>query len=173
MQYEDAVAVFERVLSRYRAANKKLAIPVGSGGGGAATEPAGLPPQLRGSAQHVSGLLSQLRLGSPVRPGTVETVVWNSCFAALEAEGGLYAAATNSMATSLLFLRRIEESIALLEALIQSGPSKYMTDAVVFNLCTMYDLSCAHELSGCKKRMLQGVASMYRICNLNWKSFRL
>jgi hypothetical protein len=141
--------------------------------GGAAADPAAA--SLRGSAQPLlPGLLNQLRLGSvPPRSGAVETIVWNTCFAALENEGGLYAAATNGMATSLLFLRRIEESIALLEALIQSGPSKYMTDAVVFNLCTMYDLSCAHELSGCKKRMLQGVANKYRICNLNWKSFRL
>ena len=46
---------------------------------------------------------------------------------------------------------------------------------VVFNLCTLYDLSCSPEISVMKKKVLQQFAGVYHMEDpvLHWRSFRL
>ena len=60
-----------------------------------------------------------------------------------------------------------------MEELIQDDPTQNLIDPVVFNLCTMYDLSCSPDVSIEKKKALQEVATHYHIDDLHWKSFRL
>jgi len=85
------------------------------------------------------------------------------------------AAAVNNYAVCALYLKKIADAMKKLEQLIGENPSLYMTDAVVFNLCTMYDLSFAPESSVMKKKALQKVASRYDINDaiLHWRSFRM
>lgn len=112
---------------------------------------------------------------SPV-PTSLEhskALLWHITCGAEEFEGNIHAAAINNLSTSLLYLRRINDSISHLESLIQADPVRNMTDPVVFNLTTMYDLSCAHDLSGYKKKVLQSVAAIYHVYDLSYKSFRL
>jgi hypothetical protein len=92
---------------------------------------------------------------------------------AIEVEDSNLAAATNNFAICSLYLRRIQEAVAKIEELIQDDPSQNLIDPVVFNLCTMYDLSCAPDVSIEKKKALQEIARHYHIEDLHWKSFRL
>jgi hypothetical protein len=87
----------------------------------------------------------------------------------------LMAAAVNNYAICSLYLRRIPIAISRLEGLIQQNPTRYLTDPVVFNLCTLYDLSSSPEVSVIKKKVLQQVAIRFHVDDpiLNWRSFRL
>ena len=83
------------------------------------------------------------------------------------------AAATNNLALCCLYLRKISTAVERLESLVCRQPGRFLVDAVVFNLCTMYDLSCAPEMSTIKKKGVQQLASAYHVEDLHWRSFRL
>lgn len=87
----------------------------------------------------------------------------------------LLCSAVNNYAICCLYLKRNNESMTKMEKLIGSNPPKYLTDPIVFNLCTMYDLSFAPDISLAKKKALQKVSAKYGISDpiLNWRSFRL
>ncbi len=91
------------------------------------------------------------------------------------ANESLLVTAINNYAICCLFLKRIGESVQCLESLIKENPSVYLIDPVVFNLCTMYDLTCAPDISAFKKKALQQMANYYCIEDplLHWRSFRL
>lgn len=83
--------------------------------------------------------------------------------------------AVNNLAICSLYLKRIQKAIYQLEQLIFSNPTKYLLDPIVFNLCTLYDLSYAPDASTFKKKILQRIAIEYHVDDpiLHWKSFRL
>lgn len=84
------------------------------------------------------------------------------------------AATINALAVCALNLKDIGASVARLERLILGDPARFMTDPIVFNLCTLYDLSCSQPVSSSKKQVLKCVADMYHIQGaLNQKSYRL
>jgi hypothetical protein len=95
--------------------------------------------------------------------------------AVLARDEPVMAAAVNNYAICSLYLRRIPIAISRLEGLIQQNPTKFLTDPVVFNLCTLYDLSSSPEVSVLKKKVLQQVAIRFHVDDpiLNWRSFRL
>jgi hypothetical protein len=105
-------------------------------------------------------------------PNDSGTVQWTDI---LDVEDSLMAVAVNNLAICAIYLRRVAEAASRLEALIHKDPSKFLTDPIVFNLCTLYDLTCAPELSTNKKKVLHRVAGVYNIEEplLHWKSFRL
>ena len=87
----------------------------------------------------------------------------------------LLAAAANNAAICGLYVKQITQAINCFERLIIENPAKYMTDPIVFNLCTLYDLSFAPEVSNLKKKVLQKVATRFQLEDpiLHWRSFRL
>lgn len=87
----------------------------------------------------------------------------------------LLAAAVNNAAICALYVKQINQAINCFEKLIIENPAKYMTDPVVFNLCTLYDLSFAPDVSTTKKKVLQKVAVRFQLEDpiLHWRSFRL
>jgi tetratricopeptide (TPR) repeat protein len=87
---------------------------------------------------------------------------------------GILSAATNNLALTLLHLKQNHSAIAKLESLIAENPPLFMTDAVVFNLCTLYDLSYSPDSSQQKKKVLQKVALRFGLVDpvLHWRSFR-
>lgn len=93
----------------------------------------------------------------------------------IELEESLLSVAVNNIAVAALHLRKMTLSVSRLEKLILEDPVRYLTDAVVFNLCTLYELSCSPEVSTSKKKVLQRVASVYLVDDpiLNYKSLRL
>jgi len=48
-----------------------------------------------------------------------------------------------------------------------------MVDVVVFNLCTMYELSCDNEVATRRKRVLQQVAARFFLHDIAELSFRI
>lgn len=84
-------------------------------------------------------------------------------------------AAVNNYAICALYLRRIKLAIDKLENLIKDDPLRHLTDPIVFNLCTLYDLSCSPDISTMKKVVLQKLSSRYHVDDpmLHWRSFRL
>lgn len=90
-------------------------------------------------------------------------------------DGGSLATAVNNLAICALYVKQIRQAITRLEQLILSDPARYLIDPVVFNLCTLYDLSYAPDMSATKKKLMQRVASEYHMDDpiLHWRSFRL
>lgn len=93
----------------------------------------------------------------------------------VEMEDTLLPAVINNYAICALYLRKVAAAISKLEGLILDDPVRYMVDPVVFNLCTLYDLSFAPAMSTLKKKVLQNVALAYHVGDpvLHWRSFRL
>ena len=91
----------------------------------------------------------------------------------VEIDDSILAAATNNYSICSLYLRKIKEAVKSMEELIQDDPIHNLIDPIVFNLCTMYDLSCSPDVSIEKKKALQEIANYYHIEDLHWKSFRL
>lgn len=85
------------------------------------------------------------------------------------------AIAVNNLSICCLYVKQIRSAIQRLEQLILQNPARHLTDPVVFNLCTLYDLSYAPDTSATKKKIMQRVASEYHVDDpiLHWKSFRL
>ena len=90
-------------------------------------------------------------------------------------EESLFSAAVNNYAVCALHLKQVDKSVSKLEDLIARNPTRHIIDPVIFNLCTLYDLSCTPELSKNKKKVLQRIASYANLHEplLNFKSFRL
>jgi hypothetical protein len=160
-QYEDAATMFAGVVGRVEAGE-------GAAAGAGADAGAGKEADSTWSFFARPQILT-----SEVKNEYANALMWHITGGVVAYEGSILAAATNNLASSLLYLRRIKDSIAQLESLIQADPVHNMTDPVVFNLTTMYDLSCAHDLSGYKKKALQSVAAIYHVYELSYKSFRL
>ena len=96
-------------------------------------------------------------------------------FLSADLKTSVLAVAVNNLCVCSLFLKKVPLAVATLEALIQENPSKHMLDPVVFNLCTLYDLTCSPEMSANKKRVLQRIAMIFHIHDpmLHSQSFRL
>lgn len=87
----------------------------------------------------------------------------------------VFSAAINNYAICALYLRKIRVAIDKLENLIKNDPLCNLIDPIVFNLCTLYDLSCSPDVSIMKKTMLQKLSTKYHVDDplLHWRSFRL
>lgn len=92
-----------------------------------------------------------------------------------QADGSNLAVAVNNLSICALYVKEIRTAIARLEQLVLLDPARHLTDPVVFNLCTLYDLSYAPDASVTKKKVMQRVASEYHVDDpiLHWRSFRL
>jgi hypothetical protein len=91
------------------------------------------------------------------------------------ADENLVASAINNYAICCLYSKKNNEAMLRLEKLIGLDPPRYMSDPLVFNLCTMYDLSFSPDVSLMKKKALQKISAKFGINDpiLHWRSFRL
>jgi hypothetical protein len=82
---------------------------------------------------------------------------------------------TNNLALCALYEKKNILAIQKLEQLVSQQPIYYMQDALVFNLCTIYDLSYAPDIATQKKKILQKIALRYQLVDpiLHWRSFRM
>ncbi|CAB1111860.1 unnamed protein product [Ectocarpus sp. CCAP 1310/34] len=62
--------------------------------------------------------------------------------------------------------------VRTLKGLIRKNPRLYMLDVVIFNLCTLYDLSF-DAVASAKKRTLQAVTQRFRLEDIDTSSFRM
>uniref|UniRef100_A0A7S0SYE5 Uncharacterized protein n=1 Tax=Chromulina nebulosa TaxID=96789 RepID=A0A7S0SYE5_9STRA len=93
----------------------------------------------------------------------------------VEVEDSLFSIAINNYSICALNMRKVKDAISKLEELIQDDPARHLNDAIVFNLCTLYDLTCSPDLGQKKKRVLHTIAKLFHVNEpvINWKSFRL
>lgn len=97
-----------------------------------------------------------------------------SCYAGAVFPEDVHSSCVNSFAVCALHLKRMGSSIQRLEALVLQNPARHLTDPIVFNLCTLYDLSCSAQASLARKHVLQRVAALYHVTGaINPKSYRL
>lgn len=90
-------------------------------------------------------------------------------------EDSALTAAVSNYSICALYLRHMRDAIDRLEDLIKDDPLYHLVDPIVFNLCTLYDLSCSPDLSVIKKMVLQKLSVKYHVDDplLHWRSFRL
>uniref|UniRef100_A0A7S1U3K9 CCR4-NOT transcription complex subunit 10 n=1 Tax=Phaeomonas parva TaxID=124430 RepID=A0A7S1U3K9_9STRA len=88
-------------------------------------------------------------------------------------DADLVIAAANNMAIAALYTCQLNRAVQILEDLIRQDPHRYLCKETAFNLCTLYDLSCEPSVAGRKKRVLQQVALLFYLEDLNAQSFRI
>jgi hypothetical protein len=64
----------------------------------------------------------------------------------VDVEETLLIEAVNNYAIAAMYTCELPEAVSTLEKLIQEDPAAHLVDCVVFNLCTMYELSCDNEV---------------------------
>lgn len=91
----------------------------------------------------------------------------------LSSEGNFLIPCVNNLALSSLYTCRMREAVAMLEALIREDATKYLTECLAFNLCTMYELGYDTTTSNHKKRLIQRVAGRFALHDVGQECFRL
>lgn len=101
-----------------------------------------------------------------------EDIDFYTCVCQLDED--IFPSAANNYAVCAMHLGKVREAVELLESVIQQDPYSHLVDPIVFNLCTMYDISYAVNVSEIKKKTLKCIADMYYVTDssLNAKSFR-
>lgn len=94
-------------------------------------------------------------------------------WATLDQGAGLLDSALNNLSLAMVYSCDVMRGVETLEGLIRKDPRLYMLDVVIFNLCTLYDLSFDAVASAKKKRTLQAVAQRFRLEDIDASSFRM
>jgi hypothetical protein len=71
-----------------------------------------------------------------------------------DAELSLTVACLNNLSLCHLYSRNMQLAVQELEGLIREDPCLYLTEAVAFNLCTLYELGLNGEECARKKQLL-------------------
>lgn len=129
----------------------------------------------------MQSMTASMMFDTPLSPSTMSLPLYNDqtlvvfLNSIVEVEASMMNVCVNNFAICSLYLRKINDAIIRLEELIQENPNKFMNDALVFNLCTLYDLTCSPDLGTQKKKVLNNISNMFHIGDsiINWKSFRL
>lgn len=91
----------------------------------------------------------------------------------VEADPTPWVAAANNLAVTALYACDLPRALSTLEDLVRQNPAASLRDATVFNLCTLYDLSCDAEGATLKKKTLEAVAKQYGLDDISRASFRM
>jgi tetratricopeptide (TPR) repeat protein len=90
-----------------------------------------------------------------------------------DAEPSLTVECLNNLSLCHLYSGNMHLAVQELEGLIREDPCLYLTEAVVFNLCTLYELGLDGEECARKKQLLQRVAKRFHLHAVSVESFRL
>lgn len=93
--------------------------------------------------------------------------------ATLDEGAGLLDSALNNLSLAMVYSCDVMRGVQTLEGLIRNDPRLYMLDVVVFNLCTLYDLSFDAASSARKKCTLQAIAQRFLLEDIDPASFRI
>ena len=81
--------------------------------------------------------------------------------------------AVNNFCICCVHLKLINKAVKVFEQYIQSNPQNALSDTVVFNLCTIYDLKSSQLLSSKLKKVVYNITQIYHRNELEFKSFRI
>ena len=79
----------------------------------------------------------------------------------------------NNYAICAVYICELEKAVTMLENLIREDPTAHMSDVIVFNLCTLYELSCDSKVQTRRKNVLKQVAMRFCLDDVDAHSFRL
>ena len=153
MQYEKAMTIFSNIID----GEKKIHAP-------------------RGLGSDVQSIFDAGPIDGPSLFWKDEDTTLHFTFdSVMTLEESVLSAAVNNYSICALYLRRVKEAINRLEELIKDDPVCSLIDPIVFNLCTLYDLSCSADISMMRKLVLQKLSIRYHVDDpmLHWRSFRL
>lgn len=94
-------------------------------------------------------------------------------FVGIDIESNVMVEALNNFAICCMYTCDLHRATERLEAFILEDPTSNITDAVIFNLCTMYELSCDNKTTIAKKRVLQQAAQRFSIHDVSVGAFRI
>jgi tetratricopeptide (TPR) repeat protein len=79
----------------------------------------------------------------------------------------------NNLALCALYQCQMHKAVNNMESLVRQNPTLYLTEGLVFNLCTLYELGSDTADSGRKKRVLQSIAKRFFLHDIGPESFRI
>jgi len=79
----------------------------------------------------------------------------------------------NNMALCALYSCQMRKAVHILESLVRENPALYLTEALTFNLCTLYELGSDNTTSSKKKRVLQLVSTRFGLADIPEECFRV
>jgi len=79
----------------------------------------------------------------------------------------------NNLALCSLYTCQVNLAVSMMEDFIKENPTLYLTETLVFNLCTLYELCADSAMSGRKKKVLQGVAKRFFLHDISMENFRI
>jgi hypothetical protein len=91
----------------------------------------------------------------------------------IDVEGNLLVPCLNNLALCALYTCRLLEAVTMIETLIREDPSKYLTESIAFNLCTLYELGSDNATSEKNKKVLQSIAKRFTLHDIGKENFRL
>jgi len=91
----------------------------------------------------------------------------------IDVEGNLLVPCLNNLALCALYTCRLREAVTMIETLIREDPSKYLTESIAFNLCTLYELGSDNATSEKNKKVLQSIAKRFTLHDIGKENFRL
>ena len=97
----------------------------------------------------------------------------STLFVGVDVESNVMVEAVNNCAICCMYTCELGRATTDLESFILEDPTLNMSDAVVFNLCTMYELSCDNKTTLARKKVLQQTAQRFSIHDLAEASFRI
>jgi hypothetical protein len=90
-----------------------------------------------------------------------------------DAEPSLTVECRNNLSLCHLYSGNMQLAVQELEGLIREDPCLYLTEAVAFNLCTLYELGLDGEECARKKQLLHRIAKRFHLHDVSIESFRL
>lgn len=97
----------------------------------------------------------------------------STVFCGLDIEENIMIEAVNNYSICSMYMCDLKLAVTTLESLICEDPTANMSEVVVFNLCTMYELTCDNEVTNRKKRVLQKVATRFCLHDISTLAFRM
>lgn len=91
----------------------------------------------------------------------------------LDADQHQLAHALNNLALCALYTCDVNSAVDLMESLVKENPTLFLTEVMVFNLCTLYELGADVTGSGKKKKILQSVAKRFFLHDIGVENFRI
>jgi len=85
----------------------------------------------------------------------------------------LYSETINNMSICALYTCRLREALLLIESLVREDPTRFLTERVALNLCTLYELSNDTSVSARKKRIIQLIAKRFMLQDIGQSNFRI
>lgn len=90
-----------------------------------------------------------------------------------DAEQSMTVECLNNLSLCHLYSGNMAFAVQELEGLIREDPCLYLTEALAFNICTLYELGLDGEECTRKKLLLQCVAKRFLLHDVSIESFRL